>query len=126
MHRSRPGGLIIDCETDDLGAAADFWTRALGYAAANTSHPDDVGYVPLATPADEPHLELQAVSHPSRVHIDIETDDVAAEVARLEKLGATRIAQVRSWWIMQAPSGHRFCVIEASRPDFADRASVWE
>ena len=126
MHRSRLGGLIIDCETDDLGAAADFWTRALGYAAVDSSHPDDADYVPLATPADELNVELQAVGHPSRVHIDIETDDLEAEVARLEKLGAQRVERVRGWWIIQAPSGHRFCVIKTSHPDFADRANVWE
>ena len=30
MHKSRLGGLIIDCRTDDLDAAADFWSQALG------------------------------------------------------------------------------------------------
>ena len=31
MHRSRIAGIIIDCETDNLDAAADFWSAALGY-----------------------------------------------------------------------------------------------
>ncbi len=42
----------------------------------------------LETPPDKPILEIQRVHHESRVHIDIGTDDIPAEVGRLEKLGA--------------------------------------
>ena len=35
MHRSRLAGFIIDCQTDDLEQAAQFWSAALGYAAAS-------------------------------------------------------------------------------------------
>ena len=126
MHKSRLGGLIIDCQTDDLGEAEAFWTRALGYRPVHSDDPDDIGYVPLQTGRDDPHIELQSVSHSSRVHLDIETDDVEAEVARLEKLGAKRVEQVSSWWIMQAPTGHRFCVVAADSPAFAERANTWD
>ena len=125
MHKSRLGGLIIDCQTDDLGVATDFWTKALGYQAVQSSDPDDVGYVPFATGPDDPHIELQQVSHASRVHLDIETDDVEAEVARLENLGAVKIEKNSSWWIMEAPTGHRFCVVGAEGPAFAKRARTW-
>ena len=53
----------------------------------------------------------------SRVHLDIHTTDVDAEVARLEQLGATRLRQVHTWWIMRDPAGLQFCVI----PDRAER-----
>ena len=125
MHRSRLGGLIIDCQTDDLNEAESFWTKALGYESGHSSDPADEGYVQLKTAADEPHIELQQVNHPSRVHIDIETDDVEAEVARLEKLGAKKIEKVRTWWIMEAPTGHRFCVVVAERRDFDEKANRW-
>jgi hypothetical protein len=69
---------------------------------------------------------VQQVAHESRVHLDIETDDIEAEVARLEKLGARRIEKVRSWWVMQAPSGQRFCVVRPQRADFAAEANTWE
>ena len=46
-----------------------------------------------------------------RVHLDIHTDDLAAEVARLEELGAERVQQVHSWWILRDPAGLLFCVI---------------
>lgn len=115
MHRSRFAGVIIDCETDDLTSAADFWSQALGYEVKPSSRPEDQGYVLLETRAGELHIELQKVTHPSRVHIDIETDDVEAEVSRLERLGAKRHQKVRNWWVMEAPSGHRFCVIPADK-----------
>jgi len=126
MHKSRLGGLIIDCETDDLGVAEEFWTKALGYEAIRSLHPDDEGYVPLKTGPDDPQIELQQVTHPSRVHIDIETDNVEAEVSRLEKLGAKKVEKVSSWWVMEAPTGHRFCVIVAESSAFEKRANKWD
>jgi uncharacterized protein len=68
---------------------------------------------------------VQSVSHPSRVHIDIETDDQLAEVARLEKLGARRVQHVKRWWVMEAPTGQRFCVVNPQRADFESEAHVW-
>ncbi len=126
MHRSRFAGLIIDCETQDLGAGAAFWSRALGYGIRPSPRPEDQQYVILDTAGDEPYLELQRVSHPSRVHLDIESDDIDAEAARLEKLGARRVGKVKRWWVMEAPTGHRFCIVPAERPDFADNANVWD
>ena len=125
MHRSRLGGLIIDCQTGDLGSAADFWSQALGYSEKHSSDPADDNYVLLETGPDEPHIELQKVEHPSRVHIDIEADDIEAEVRRLEKLGARRIEQVRTWWVMEAPTGHRFCIVSPQRTGFAQNARHW-
>lgn len=125
MHRSRLGGLIIDCEGGDLDAATEFWSRALGYPRRASESAGDRGYGVLDTAADGLHIEVQRVDHPSRVHLDIETDDVSAEVGRLEGLGARRIRQVRDWVVMEAPTGHRFCVVPATRADFARRATLW-
>lgn len=126
MHRSRLGGLIIDCEGGDLDAATEFWSRALGYPRRASESVADRGYGVLDTPADGPHIEVQRVEHPSRVHLDIETDDVEAEVRRLEALGARSVRRVRDWVVMEAPTGHRFCVVPAARADFARRAKVWD
>jgi hypothetical protein len=68
---------------------------------------------------------VQKVDHPSRVHLDIESDDVEAEVRRLEGLGAKRVAAVRDWWVMEAPTGQRFCVVPAESALFATRAHEW-
>jgi predicted enzyme related to lactoylglutathione lyase len=125
MHKSRLAGFIIDCQTQDLEAAARFWSRALGLELRASAAPEDAGYRLLATAADQPHLEVQQVGHPSRVHLDIETDDIEAEVARLQALGARRIGTVRSWCVMEAPTGQRFCVVRPQRADFAARANSW-
>ena len=60
-------------------------------------------------------MTLQQVGHESRVHLDIEADDIEAEVARLEALGAKRVAQLKAWWVMEAPTDQRFCVIRPQR-----------
>jgi predicted enzyme related to lactoylglutathione lyase len=125
MHKSRLGQVNIDCQTDDLDRAADFWARALGVSVKKLSDPIDANYRGLTMPADQVKIEVQKVDHPSRVHLDIEADDVEAEVRRLERLGAKRIAQVRTWWIMEAPTGQRFCVVRVQRSDFAENANVW-
>jgi hypothetical protein len=69
---------------------------------------------------------LQQVEHDSRIHLDIETDNLDAEVARLEALGAKRIAFVKRWWVMQAPSGQRFCVVNKQRAEFGPHLNVWD
>ena len=126
MHRSQLGGFIIDCQTDDLDSAASFWSQALGYPVKVSSDPADNQYVTFKTPANELQVELQSVDHPSRVHIDIESDDIEAEVARLEKLGAKRLKKIHSWWVMEAPTGHRFCVINPQRDNFKTEANKWD
>lgn len=126
MHKSRLGVVVIDCETDDLEREAEFWSKALGAPPKRPGGPDEQNYLELETPPGELMVLLQKVDHPSRVHIDIETDDIDAEAARLEKLGAKRIAHIKRWWVMEAPSGHRFCVVRPQRPDFDSGAKEWE
>ncbi len=126
MHHSRLCALLIDCRTDDIDRAADFWSKALG-RALDPTHPGTRGnYRMLETPADEPIVQLQRVGHESRVHLDIETDDIPAEVARLERLGAKVAARLERWVVMEAPTGHRFCVVRVQRPGFPGNASVWQ
>lgn len=125
MHKSKLAGFIIDCETDDLKAAAAFWSRALGAPARPQTSPADAAYVALGMRADEPYVEVQKVAHPSRVHLDIESNDVEREVARLEALGARRVTAIRSWCVMEAPTGQRFCVVPAQSRDFEEKAREW-
>lgn len=125
MHKSRLAGFIIDCEGDDLEGAAKFWGEALGYPVRRSPDPADAEYLALQTQPDELYVEIQRVRHPSRVHIDIEADDIEAEVARLEKLGAKRVAQVRRWWVLEAPTGQRFCVVPRQSADFEKKARPW-
>lgn len=126
MHYSRLCALLIDCNTSDLDEAAGFWAAALG-RAVDREHPGTrASYVMLSTPPGEPLVQLQNVEHESRVHIDIETDDIPAEVARLEKLGAHVVDRLERWVVMQAPTGQRFCVVRVQRPGFPNNASRWD
>lgn len=126
MHHSRLSTIVIDCEVDDLAPAAHFWSRALGRNVANLDQDGDGKYAELETAADEPLILLQKVAHESRVHLDIETDDLEAEASRLEALGARRIAFVHGrWWVMQAPSGHRFCIVHRQRAQFGPHLNRW-
>ena len=124
-HRSRLAGFIIDCQVQDLSTAAAFWSQALGYDIGATQVEADAEYTELKnTPADL-YVEVQKVGHPSRVHLDIETDDMDAEVARLEALGAKRVGWVKRWWVMEAPTGQRFCVVNMKDRAKAPPPNAW-
>lgn len=125
MHKSRLAGFIIDCQTDDLAQAGRFWSQALGYPLKKSTAQEDSGYKLLDTPPDDLHIEVQKVDHPSRVHLDIEADDIEAEVKRLEELGARRVSTVKTWVVMEAPTGQRFCVVRVQRSDFEANANTW-
>jgi predicted enzyme related to lactoylglutathione lyase len=125
MHKSKLSGFIIDCQTGDLTQAADFWGAALGMPVRELPPPDAALYKRLEDTQHGLDIEVQKVNHPSRVHLDIETDDVEAEVRRLEKLGAVRMEAIRTWQVMEAPTGHRFCVVRATSPAFAQQATRW-
>ncbi len=126
MHHSRLCAVLIDCRTTDLDEAARFWAAALG-RPVDPAHPGTRGnYRMLTTPPAEPIVQIQRVDHESRVHLDIETDDIPAEVARLEKLGAQVAQRLPRWVVMQAPTGQRFCVVRVQRPGFPQNANRWE
>jgi Glyoxalase-like domain len=124
MHRSRLSTFVIDCQGLTIDAAADFWSRVLGRKLGEVP-PDAGDYRDLTSSAEEPMLIVQRVDHPGRIHLDIETDDMEAEVKRLEGLGAKRVAFVRRWWVMEAPTGQRFCVVNPQRGPLDARANAW-
>ena len=126
MHKSRLAGFIIDCDTDDLDAAATFWAGALGAPARQTENTDNSPYIGLDMPPGDPYMEVQKVDHASRVHLDIESDDIEAEVTRLEQLGAKRITDLNDWVVMEAPTGQRFCVVPVVRAGFDEQANTWD
>jgi predicted enzyme related to lactoylglutathione lyase len=113
MHKSGLVGFIIDCKTEDLGGAARFWSEALRLPIESDAEP---GYRKLAPGPGGMNIEVQQVDHPSRVHLDIQSTDVEAEVQRLEGLGAKPVSRVKDWVVMEAPTGHRFCVVQARKP----------
>jgi predicted enzyme related to lactoylglutathione lyase len=125
MHKSKLAGFIIDCQTDDLDGAAGFWGAALGMPVRLLPQDEAATYKKLEDHQHGLSIEVQTVDHPSRVHLDIESDDIEAEVLRLEKLGATRVQAIKGWVVMQAPTGQRFCVVRVLSKDFAATATQW-
>ncbi|QCO67032.1 VOC family protein [Luteimonas yindakuii] len=125
-HHSRLSTFVLDCEVDDLAPHVAFWSQALGKSVQSADEDGDGRYATLATADDEPILLLQKVDHASRIHLDIESDDIDAEADRLERLGARRIGFVKRWWVMEAPSGHRFCVVRPQRESFGPHLNRWE
>jgi predicted enzyme related to lactoylglutathione lyase len=122
MHKSRLAGFIIDCEGKDLDGATRFWSAALGLAQAGR---EGDRYEVLDASARDLYAEVQVVDHPSRVHLDIEADDLEAEAARLEALGARRIGPVQGWIVMEAPTGQRFCVVRSRGWEGKPGVNTW-
>ncbi|MDP9354883.1 MAG: VOC family protein [Chloroflexota bacterium] len=123
MHRSRLSSAIIDC--NDLQEASRFWSGALGVEVAS----EDPPYVFLRGGAGGLQVGLQLVPEPkaakSPVHLDFETDDLDAEVARLEALGARRQRFVEHWGIMEDPHGNEFCVVPRRPEEMPSDAADW-
>ena len=124
-HRSRLAGFIIDSQSDDLDASARFWSSALGIAIEDPDSGGTGHYAEFGGAPGDLHVEVQKVEHPSRVHLDIEADDIDAEAARLEALGARKVAFVKRWWVMEAPTGQRFCVVRMKHPERGAPPREW-
>jgi hypothetical protein len=127
MHRSRLSTVVIDCAEDDFERGVAFWSQALGKDTVPEDPPRYVSLRGRLGGEGGPYVLMQRVTRPERaVHLDIETDDVEREVARLEGIGAKVKARIRNHVVMVAPSGHAFCVVPAHRGDFPGNAAVWE
>lgn len=109
-HRSRISTILIDTPDDRFVETARFWEGALGRTLGDI---DDPRYRSLGGDGPEQlDVAIQRVPPVERgVHFDIETDDIEAEVRRLESLGARRKRQVKTWWVMEDPAGQAFCVV---------------
>ena len=108
MHRSILSNVVIDCE--DLEAGVNFWSQALGVKVSGSEGDD---YVELErVPGIKLDIGVQRVPErktaKSRVHLDIRSDNVEAEVQRLEALGARRQAYIETWWVMETPVATNF------------------
>ena len=109
-HYSRLSKIVIDVPPGDHERELAFWQGAAGQPLTRFErHPEYHGGM---LPGQELGLLIQRLGDgPAAVHLDIHTDDPAAKIARLEKLGAELVQQVHSWWIMRDPAGLVFCVI---------------
>jgi predicted enzyme related to lactoylglutathione lyase len=109
-HYSRLSKIVIDVPPADHDRELAFWSAAAGQPLTQGAmYPE---YHGVALHRQEFGLLIQRLGHgPGRVHLDIHTDDLAAELTRLEDLGAERVQQVHSWWVLRDPAGLLFCVV---------------
>jgi len=122
-HHSRLCAALVDVPDADYDPTVEFWSGALGKpVSADTQDPD---YAELGEAMPGLHVMIQRVRAPARVHLDIETDDVDAEVARLEALGASTVEKVQTWQVMRDPAGLLFCVVRPQTDDFPNGATRW-
>jgi predicted enzyme related to lactoylglutathione lyase len=130
-HRSRVLQFVID--VDDLDRGVAFWSAALDATEEPLSERSRPIYRLLRLPDAEIRVLLQRTHDEKvskeRMHLDLETDDIEAEVQRLEALGATRYDHQQErgfdFWVMRDPWGNEFCVLHPNFPELLARRRPW-
>ncbi|MEV0897507.1 VOC family protein [Actinoplanes sp. NPDC049802] len=125
MHRSRLFGIFIDTPAGEAPAAAAFWGGVFGVPAQPV--PGEEEFIALRGAFPGLAVDVQAIDGTSRYHVDIETDDVPAETARLLGLGAEMAVDHGGHKTLRAPGGHLLCVVPVqSEPGLFDaEARTW-
>ena len=125
VHRSRLVGILIDTPAARVDEAVEFWLAALG--AQPYPAPGEEQFTALIGATPGLFTVVQAVDDAPRYHLDIETDDLQAEVARLIALGAELVTRWKDAFTLRAPGGHLLCVVPVhSDPEtFTSSARTW-
>lgn len=109
-HYSRIFKIVIDVPPADHDRELAFWQGASGQPLDPLDRYPE--YHGSELNGQQFALIIQRLGEgPARMHPDIHTDDLEAEVARLERLGARRVQRVHHWWVMCDPAGLLFCVL---------------
>ena len=125
-HRSRLTAVLIDVPSADHQRAVEFWAGALGASGQQVEKYPEYHFFGQPTPGVEFMVQATGDDRP-RIHIDIESDDVDAEVKRLTALGAVEVERLNSWVIMRDPVGTVFCVVRIQVPEvFEQHAKTWD
>ncbi|WP_406831396.1 VOC family protein [Pedococcus sp. KACC 23699] len=121
MHRSRIGIVLVDHGAEHYDQSLAFWAGVQGV------HPRQDGPYASVGEIGGLNLEVQRLEQGGpRVHLDIESDDVRAEVARLTALGATVVEERDGYVVMADPGGVVFCVVGIQTGDrFVEDALEW-
>jgi predicted enzyme related to lactoylglutathione lyase len=126
-HRMSIRFEAICIDTTDPARLAEFWQQAIGWQQTYAKDDEIVLEPPAGSKEDGVVPDLLFLRVPeskggkNRLHIDLRPDDQAAEVARLEVLGAKRVDVGQgpevAWVVLADPDGNEFCVLRALRPD---------
>jgi catechol 2,3-dioxygenase-like lactoylglutathione lyase family enzyme len=119
-------GLRIQClciDTTDPDRLATFWQSALDWRRTHEEDDEVVLEPPAGSPEDGIAPDLlflrvpEAKAGKNRLHLEVRPEDQAAEVSRLEALGARRVDVGQgpevSWVVLGDPDGNEFCVLRA-------------
>lgn len=120
-HRSRLCAVLFDARASDFDRVTDFWSAAL---QRDIKRESSGRYATLE--GEIAVLVQNTIPGREGMHIDIETDDVDAEVARLEELGAHKREKVKNWWVMLAPDGQPFCVVPVQSNTWPAGSVEWD
>lgn len=102
--------VVVDVPDPDHATELEFWRAAIGQPFPPVEH--FAGYNWARLHGQDAWMLVQHTgAGPARFHVDFHTDDLEAEVSRLEAAGAQRVEKVHDWWIMQDPAGLTFCVV---------------
>lgn len=125
MHHSRMSTIMIDCLDESFGESVAFWSSALGLSPTRRPAAGQ-RYVTLGELPGTVTVRLQRVTRDPGFHLDLESDSLPAETARLEAAGARRKYRIKRWWVMEDASGNPFCVIRPESEGFPGNANEWE
>jgi Glyoxalase-like domain len=122
-HHTRLCHFVIDVA--DLDRGASFWSAALGAVDEPLPEISSGVYRHLRLPDSEIAVLLQKTNDEKiskeRMHLDLEADDVEAEIKRLEVLGATRWDHQQErgfdFWVMRDPWDNEFCILPSNDPN---------
>ncbi len=117
----------LNIDSQDPRRIADFWEAVLGWRRTHDDPDEVVLEPPTGTPEDGVVPDILFARVPegktdkNRLHLDLRPDDQAAEVQRLEKLGARRVSVGQgddvSWVVLADPDGNEFCVLRSLPPE---------
>jgi Glyoxalase-like domain len=120
-HYSRICKIVIDVPEETHDREVAFWEGASGKPLTRFERYPEYHGAEL-----NEHLGLliqRLGSGEARVHLDIHTDNLEAEVKRLQGLGAQEVERIHSWVVMRDPAGLLFCVIP-DRPGTLDDSNA--
>lgn len=125
MHHSRLTTLMIDCLDENFAAALKFWPQALGFKPPRKPRAGQ-RYITLGELQGPLYVRLQRVDKNPGFHLDIETDYRRKETERLQAAGAKSKYRIKSWLVMEDPSGNPFCLVRPESEQFPDHANAWD
>lgn len=124
MHRSRLSAIVIDCLDEHFDDCVAFWSAAFGGPAPRKPR-EGQRYVALKTHPGNLDILLQRVQRDPGIHLDFESDSVRDEAGRLEAAGAEKKYRIKTWQVMQDPSGNAFCIVRKQKPALLAQCEPW-